>query len=362
VAAAPRGFTLVELLVVIAIIGILIALLLPAIQSARAAARRTTCKNNLKQIGVALLNYDNANKHFPPSSKWDTTPDPGLVETMGHKKFKENWCVMILPYLEHLSTYKQFNLTSGVYITDAKNLTARSTRIVEFLCPEDSQFNSRPFMGTRNSGTKVLGDNWARGNYAANAGLAYLSYSKHSESDGVPWAKKAPKSGWYMAKYRGVMGANEGLAAKDIRDGASHTILAAEIRAGVVDFDMRGTWAMGGSPTALWAHGWKGDCNGPNASAPEADDIWACEAIKAAVGGKDRLRYLKMGCSERPCYQVTARSLHPGGIQCVFCDGSVHWISDSIQINTIGKAPPFSVWDRLNLSNDGEPVTSQMFE
>jgi len=365
VGGSPRGFTLVELLVVIAIIGILIALLLPAVQAARAAARRSSCKNNLKQIGLALLNYHEAFKHFPPSSVWDKTPT-NLTESQGHNKFKENWCIMVLPYLEHMNTYKLFDLTK--YITHKNNEIGRSTVIPEYLCPEDTAFNSRPFMGTKNSGTKALNDNWARGNYAANAGLAYLSYSKHyssnltNSSDGVPWAKNAPKSGWYQPQYRGVMGANEGLGIKDIRDGSSHTILAGEIRTGVVDFDARGAWALSGSPTALWAHGWKGDCNGPNSSTPESDDIWACDAIKAAVGGVTRLQSLRMGCSERPFYQVTARSLHVAGIHCVFCDGSVHWISDNI--DTVGnkKTPPWSVWDRLNLSNDGKPLAASMFE
>jgi prepilin-type N-terminal cleavage/methylation domain-containing protein/prepilin-type processing-associated H-X9-DG protein len=123
-----RGFTLVELLVVIAIIGILIALLLPAVMGSREAARRLHCGNNLKQIGLAMLNYQNAHKVFPPgyvsnfdSNGNDTGPGWG-------------WAAYLLPQIEELATYKSIHF--DLPIEDASN-SVRTTSIVAFLCPSD---------------------------------------------------------------------------------------------------------------------------------------------------------------------------------------------------------------------------------
>src|SRR5262245_6390811 len=105
-----RAFTLVEVLVVIAIIGVLIALLLPAIQAAREAARRMQCGNNIKQIALALLNYESAHKSFPPSSNWPAS-QPDLLRDGGNANQSANWVVMILPFVEHQNVYESFDLT-----------------------------------------------------------------------------------------------------------------------------------------------------------------------------------------------------------------------------------------------------------
>lgn len=129
-----HGFTLVELLVVIAIIGILIALLLPAVQAAREAARRTQCSNNFKQLGLAALNYEQAHKHFPASS-WDKTPP-----------YRGYW-TYLLPYLEETNIANIYDTSANWY--DAANATALKTELPVMKCPT-APYDPRTSSGTTN--------------------------------------------------------------------------------------------------------------------------------------------------------------------------------------------------------------------
>jgi len=119
-----RAFTLIELLVVIAIIAILIALLLPAVQQAREAARRTQCKNNMKQIGLALHNYESTSTCFPLGSNasWDRIP---------------NWRLQIFPYLEQANLYSRmdFNLSFSGLVTNANTTALSNNKIATYICP-----------------------------------------------------------------------------------------------------------------------------------------------------------------------------------------------------------------------------------
>ena len=234
-----RAFTLVELLVVIAIIGILIALLLPAVQSARESARRVSCNNHLKQLALAVLNYESVYKRFPPSSHWKNASD---VHAGTSNRYSENWMIMILPFIEEQVLLDSFDLSK--YITDAFNAKPRSSRLAVMRCPSDQ--NEQPFNGTSGTGTSALGDNWARGNYAANASLGAMNNPSACASiDGVPNCAAFPNApGWKSHLLRGVMGANASVRVRDITDGTSSTILIGEVRAGIHDFDPRGTWAL----------------------------------------------------------------------------------------------------------------------
>src|SRR5689334_3443079 len=129
------GFTLVELLVVIAIIGILVVLLLPAIQSAREAARRTQCVNNLKQIGVAILNYETTKRSFP-FGRWNVTNDTSkhtVPDRPIQKSNDQSWQVVALPYAEEQSIASQYDLRKAWF--DAANRTAISAPLAIFICP-----------------------------------------------------------------------------------------------------------------------------------------------------------------------------------------------------------------------------------
>ena len=150
-----RGFTLVELLVVIAIIGILVALLLPAIQAAREAARRSECMNHLKQIGLAIQSHHDANKHFPTGRN-------------GRNQFSVSWAYYILPQIEEPALYDAFE--DGVRVDDDKNSQTMRTPVQIYACP-----SRRPPAADRNFDNNdqppVVLAAASLGDYAANAGL-----------------------------------------------------------------------------------------------------------------------------------------------------------------------------------------------
>src|SRR5436853_4867673 len=156
-----QAVKLIGLLVVIAIIGILLALLLPAIQSVRESASRTQCQNNLKQIGLACHSYHTSFKRFPAgyASKANTLDGPGLGPGWG-------WAAHILPYLEQTDLYNQ--ITFGKDIADPANAVVRQTRLPIFICPSDTY--SPPTFTVKDAGGKSLCD-VAFGNYVGMAGV-----------------------------------------------------------------------------------------------------------------------------------------------------------------------------------------------
>ena len=363
------GFTLVELLVVITIIGILISLLLPAVQSAREAARRMQCQNNLKQLGLACLNYESTFKIFPPASHWaDLGPNSAAtsMRQQNQSNLRENWVIMILPFLEQQPLYDAFDLS--LPINNDRNAAPRSTRLSVMCCPSDPN-NQTPYSGLPGSSqTSNHGSNWGRGNYGANGALGHQSDSAHC--DLIPGINNGPDVGcaakwtsWGDNRVRGVMGANASSTMADIRDGTSNTFLLLELRAGIVSHDVRGTWAMSGAgPSSCWAHGYVGDAVGPNCLFENSDDVAGCGEVHAAVGAEMLLRQ-RMPCykdtSTNPNRQAGSRSAHQGGVFTCFADGSVHWISDNIQTSRSWQNP--SVWDKLNLSADGLPISGSAY-
>jgi|YNPBryunderm2012_1023409.scaffolds.fasta_scaffold02466_7 prepilin-type N-terminal cleavage/methylation domain-containing protein len=352
------GFTLVELLVVIAIIGILIGLLMPAVQQVREASRRTTCQNNLKQLGLAVQNYLQAHGAFPPAATWPPTAN---IDDRKNAQLGPNWVVHILAELELLVLRDRINFAQPM--THADNMFVRSQALAVMQCPSDGA-NRSPFMGSQNSMTAHLGDNWARGNYAANASLGYMAKdnSATAKQCNLPMNAANPDN-WKDKRLRGVMGANISCKDKDVRDGFSNTVLLAEVRAGVAPFDPRGVWALSGSSSSLWAHGYCGDCAGPNnITTGGGDDIISCTEVQRYVGSEAALLSMGMPCSKDnyPNIQQGVRSQHKGGAFVCMCDGSVRWINDTIEVS-INNPAVVSLWDRLMLSADGLPIPADAF-
>ena len=360
----PRAaFTLVELLVVIAIIGILIALLLPAVQAAREAGRRTQCGNNLHQVALALLVYEQTHGTFPPGMLWDPGERPDAT-----LKYRPNWILLILPQLDQRPIFQSFNFS--YFISDPLNEYGcdevspgywvprpkfgdggRSATIPSILCPSDNKNNRVPFAGV------ISGEpgNWSRGNVACNMGGAYLGNTYYNVWDGK-------SAYWKDPKWRGVMGPNDAvISLAGITDGTSCTILLGELRAGVSAQDRRGTWAQGGAGASMVAmYGSNGDDNGPNACFAAADDIWGGTSFE--YDNAEMQRECMAMCETCLNYQQTVRSLHPGGVNIAMGDASVHFVSNYIETSGENGDPNrtlWAVWDRLLLSADGLSVDNK---
>ncbi|MEO2045314.1 MAG: DUF1559 domain-containing protein [Pirellulales bacterium] len=342
------GFTLVELLVVIAIIGVLVALLLPAIQAAREAARRTQCQNNMKQLGLALQDYHSQNNTFPPGSTFDETERRAPeMERFRHT----NWVILTLPFIEQQTLHDSFDLE--LPISDPINRTARGTRVEAMICPSDTG-HEVPFDGGRREG-----DNWARGNYGANGSLGAYTRNWVGRAAAGPDAEF-----WQSSLTGGVMGANVSRSISQITDGTSNTILIAELRVGLADNDRRGTWALSGpGASGLWMHG-SDDALSPNSCLSSSDNIRGCDLIIKAVGIGTLTSECMSCCAGCTDTQAAPRSVHTGGVFVGMADGSVRFI-----LNTIESASPWQIteendlatWQRLNAANDGQLPDQSLF-
>ncbi len=288
--ARRHGFTLIELLVVIAIIGVLIGLLLPAVQQAREAARRTLCQSNLKQIGVALHNYADTHGVFPPGyvSKIQLA---GEHDDLGAGW---GWNALLLPFLEAGPLHEQINFS--VNIETPANATARVQTISGLLCPSDPS-SRRVFPVFADDGTTEL-TRVAGSNYVGCFGTGEI--------------------GDALDKGDGMFFRNSALKTRDVRDGMSHTMFAGE-RAHAVS---RVTW------TGRVADGWSFPTpanEGGLLKTPFPPEK-AYLMVLGPVGLKDGLRTP----NDPEAHNEDYWSRHPGGVNMLFGDGTVHFVSDSI--------------------------------
>ena len=297
-----RGFTLIELLVVIAIIAILIALLLPAVQQAREAARRSSCKNNLKQLGLALQNYHGTHLVFPPGGVIGPcggnppTNLTGLQECSGGQSLGGNWLLFILPQMEQSALWdKAAPVLSGRDPLDYMNNIFGHFAPVAFRCP------SHPWDRRSNVAFRSI-EHMSRGNYAANYGSGDLTAS-------------------YKQATAGVLTINSSTRISDIRDGTTNTLLVGEVNyLNDVTADTRGAWVYSGMGGSAFS-------TGRNPNSKTADILTKCTNTA------------EMPCTEmNDGTQIAAlRSLHTGGVQICLVDGSCRFISDNIS-DTIMKA------------------------
>jgi prepilin-type N-terminal cleavage/methylation domain-containing protein/prepilin-type processing-associated H-X9-DG protein len=345
----PRGFTLIELLVVISIIAVLIALLLPAVQMARASARRAQCTNNLKNLGVALHNYEQAHKFFPPAvifhtpnsipgwaaavNPYSTPPGPASPNASATQRaVGANWLILLMPFSEKDNIYDRYNIRLG--IPEAGNVTVRARTIEIYACPADDMSATR---------STLYNGEWVRGNYAANGGAGFGDSTTRGTVVGINvyWEDPALDAevrvrnlgqSFLRKRLRGAMGFNGSSSGDDMnnKDGASKTIAVWEIRSHV-ETDSRGIWALGkiGSSIAGGCFGTRTlSCTGINDTSPHGD------MVADAVSDPGRR---KMPASGTVDVFAASRSQHSGGANGLLGDGSVQFLIDSMDLQ-VGRA------------------------
>jgi prepilin-type N-terminal cleavage/methylation domain-containing protein/prepilin-type processing-associated H-X9-DG protein len=347
-----RGFTLIELLVVIAIIAVLIALLLPAVQAAREAARRIQCVNNLKQLGLGLMNYESGNGVLPPQQVIQFAATSSTTATL---TWHNSWGVTsrLIAYMEQGPMYNAINITDKT--SNPANSTVVASTLSVLLCP--SEPNQQAYVsGTSTSGVSNYG--WCAGDWYVYGGM------------GNPGAQLT----------RGAFTVNVSRRLAAITDGSSNTVVASE---GKVQTPVAGNCfgsASNGSmlfppltnPNAIpdpnssmaiiqsiytgclqrgvightnWTYA---NCiyDGFTTALPPNTKVLVAPGIDLDVNTEDEN-------NGGPTYAaVTARSYHPGGVNALFCDGSVRFIKDSINWMT---------WRALGTIASGEVISSDAY-
>jgi prepilin-type N-terminal cleavage/methylation domain-containing protein/prepilin-type processing-associated H-X9-DG protein len=343
-----RGFTLIELLVVIAIIAVLIALLLPAVQSAREAARRSQCTNNLKQIALAAMNYHDINGAFPIGSPLKPDPMFGWVLVEDHSTF-----VAMLGQLEQQPLYNAMNFSRSIY--SGWNRTVYMTGINTLWCPSDAQIIGK----VGHAG--VYGDNpdlaYAFTSYAGCTGtwfpefLLYCSVSYPSQPSTCPYYTGMQQSVNGMYRYA------DSVRISGVTDGTSNTILYGERANGLftqTDSSCYDWWADAVTSDTLFStlYPLNPFRKVPQATDNEYSNSWA----------------------------LAASSFHPGGANFAFCDGSVRFLKDSISTwpfnptngfpigvtdtngtQVITPGTQLGVYQKLSTRNGGEVISADQY-
>lgn len=348
-ASSQRGFTLVELLVVIAIIGILIALLLPAVQAAREASRRTQCLNKLKQLTLGVLNHESSYKVYPPGTI-NLNPGNGTIAAgddpngrngsagVGNNPYTgpnpftnigigASWICHILCYIEEDAMYDNYKRIEHE-TCDVTDWFGNA--YYEFIAPcgmerlQKMDCPSHPYSKERlDNGTGM--EHLARGNYAACYG---------ARGYGTNWHK--------LSTAGGIFGNNSKIAPRDVLDGTANTMALSELKhrvdspIGPSFEDTRGTWTYGIMGGNVFSNE-----SGPNSSTP--DKVWGCrnrpqEGMPCVQSGTP---YQDQACA--------ARSYHPTGVNATFADGSGRFFSNNISL---------AVWGALGTRMGGEPIAN----
>ncbi len=330
--ADRNGFSLVELLVVIAIMGVLISLLLPAIQAAREAARRTQCMNNLKQISLATQNYEISKKHLPPSAVTDLEESIGsnssnfmAFDPESGKQF--SWAVLLLPFMEQQNLYDAFDMSKSVF-EQVRNPQAEF--VEAYLCPSDS---ARGLFHADETAT--AGKYMAKGNYAAYVTPMHIDLQ-------LLWPGALIATGQNLRK---------------VTDGTTNTIAFSEVRTLDNELDERGAWAVpwaGSSvlsvdmhhlcpdgrkyPFCLYEDTYRADPASvgqtqlPNSRGIVKDTLFFCKDEQQLQSDLQRMPCLGWNrqVGSKGYYSASPRSLHPGGVNAAYLDGHIQFVGDDV--------------------------------
>ena len=317
-----RGFTLVELLVVIAIIGILIALLLPAVQAARAAGRRAQCSNHLKQIALGMHNYESSHKSLPVgaySCCWGT------------------WLVAALPYIEQQNLFDQYHHENkfGIPSDTARyshdvNQPVTTQHIDTYTCPSDEPVE-------RTAWASITSHNYVA-NFGNTGYVVHPGVEDNVADFGVQFDMNGVQFGGAPFRISGFTSMPaKSVKFRDITDGLSRTLMFSETIQGHGN-DLRGFSWWG------YAAGFESYLP-PNSEEP---DIMQSTGYCDTTVPRNPPCYAPYSSSQP--MTMAARSRHPGGVQAALCDGSVNFYSDNIAID---------VWRKLSTSQGGEVISGE---
>jgi prepilin-type N-terminal cleavage/methylation domain-containing protein len=323
---ARRGFTLVELLVVIAIIGILVALLLPAIQAAREAARRSQCQNNLRQLSLGVLNYESSYKELPAGG---ITNGPCCGTQSG-----AGWTILILPFIEEQALFDKYDFDEpNESAVDADkdglvNSFVREANIAVHDCPTDEETNLNE-MPASGPGTGVR---YNRGSYRGNAGLCTTQsgafWDSSSQQNKVYVRERGPLPGigkmyvnpWVanpVEQTNAPWSLTEPVKLKDITDGTSSTLLLGEK-------SHRGIFPESPRRRTFWAYTYT-----------SYQRSLTFLQTRSIISDYDRCLQVGGAFGDDPCKRSWG-SLHAGGFTIALCDGSCRYIPESIDIFLFG--------------------------
>ncbi len=317
-----RGFTLIELLVVIAIIATLVAILLPAVQQAREAARRSTCKNNLKQLGIAMHNYHDTFSVFPPCYVDQRGSNPTYPDNKGHW----SWSALILPFMEQGNAYDALqvgNRTASEAIDAQK--TVMQTPIPSFRCPSDT--------GPAVHSSSEAPGYCIEGATGGGGGLPMSNYVVANNTTNV----RQRQSATGMDGTTGAVGMffrDSDTKMRDVTDGLSNTIMIGE----------RAYRHSGQLMKAGTVHAVRNDGSGSTSYGPAAQDsgqgAWNHGLITIAFHVRDGINPILTGTDTSKNGNMS--SLHKGGAQVVLGDGSVRFLGENIW-NLQESAAPYTI-------------------